>query len=45
MELDVKYLNIILGALNCYMEKDLPNDLKDDVKALRELIKKRVKQQ
>lgn len=45
MELGIKELNVILGALNCYMEKDLPKDLRDDVKALRELIKKRVKQQ
>lgn len=45
MELDVKELSIILGALNCYMENDLLKDLKEDVKNLRELIKQRVKQQ
>lgn len=45
MEFSKEQLNIILGALNCYVEiESLPIDLKNEAQKLHENIKKIVKQ-
>lgn len=45
MEFNDKELNIILGALNCYADKDLPEELSKQTDFLREQIKKNIKRQ